>query len=287
MSPPTPPARRRGSPAESARALRRIIALQLWSGTAPWRWLLVALVFAASALLIEDSLRASFFNRGIRRPVDAWDLFPGMATDFRMQLGLFGFGFPLFVVDTYQRGREQGILTTALARMRSRSLYWLATMGALGVLACAYVCACFLVAFLAGMLLCPPASAWPMLPREALPAMDPPWSMPLPLYTLLLAAYTSWALWITGSIAVFVSLVARRKVVALAFIVLWPVLSISTWDTVSYRGPLRLVNLGYLVGIFKHHLKDPYPMDLFFAVTSAALVLLALLGSWRLRREEL
>jgi hypothetical protein len=289
MSPPPSPSPERASLAETFRALRRTTAVQVWSGMVAWRWVLVGMVFAVSALMAYEGLGNHFEYAEIRRPVDAWDIFPGLVTTFWLVFWVLGFGFPLFVVDTYQRGREQGILTMAVARVPSRSIYWLATMGAVGVMALGYAGACFLVSLLVGMLLCPPASAWPMLPREGLPSMYPRWDMSVPVYSIIVMLYTAYTLWITGCVAVLVSLLSRRKVVALGFIVLWVLLSMSLHYLTVVGGMLtRLLNLGYLIGIFKHHfIKEPFPMDLFFALTAAALVLMALVGSWRLRREEL
>lgn len=50
---------------------------------------------------------------------------------------------------------------------------------------------------------------------------------------------------------------------------------------------LDLLNVGYLVGFFKHLSRTPFPVGEYFAVTGAALVLIALVGAYRLRREEL
>lgn len=251
-----------------------------------WRWLLATLVFAVSAYLAKGQLDSSFYNLGIQRRVDAWDLFPELLLDFALTFLLWGFGFLIFVLDTYQRGREQGTLSLAFVRMPSRALYWLGTMGAVGVTALAFVTLAFVVALLVGMVVAPPSSLWPMLPREGEPAMYPPWSISLPAYSLLLLGYTAWALWVAGCAVVFLSLFVRRKAVLLGVVLVWNALSISSYGMLGYVGSLGLLNVGFLVGMFKHYMEGRFPMDQFFAVTGAALVFMAVVGSWKMRREE-
>jgi hypothetical protein len=268
------------------RTLGRALAVQLWSAMVPWRWLLAALVFAVCAFLEKSQLDSSFFNEGITRPVDAWDMFPGLQLRYSMVYLLWGFGFLIFVLDTYHRGRDDGTLSLAFVRLPSRPLYWLATMGAVGVTALGYVTLAFVIALLVGMVVAPPASLWPMLPREGDVAMYPSWNVSVPTYSLLLVGYTAWALWVTGCTIVFLSLFVRRKAVLLGFVVAWNTLSFATIHSLAYLDGFGLLNIGYLVGMFKHHIQSPFPMGQFFAVTAAALVLMAVVGAWKMRREE-
>ena len=286
MSAQASPAPKSLSWAEAVRIALRAVAVQVWSGMVPWRWLLATVVFAVSAFLVEGQLDSSFRNREIHRPVDAWDLFPGLLIDFALVFVLWGFGFLLFIVDSYQRGREQGTLSLALVRIPSRPLYWLGTMGAVGVIALGYVALAFVVSLMVGMIFAPPPDIWPMLPREGELAMYPSWSMSMPVYSLLLVGYTTWALWVIGCAVALLSLFVRRKAVVLAAIVLWNALSMASHDMPVPVEVLRLLNVGFLVGMFKHHMKSPFPMDQFFAATGAALVLMAVVGSWKMRREE-
>lgn len=271
---------------EAVRILGRAVAVQVRSVMVPWRWLLLTLGFTVSAWAVREQLESSFHSFSIRRPIDAWDLFPGLLTEFHLEFLVFGFGFLLFVADMFERGREEGTMTTALVRMPSRALYWLGTMGAVGVTALGFAGLAFVITLLAGMVIAPPSSLWPMLPREDALLMYPSWSLPVPVYSLIAVGYTAWALWVTGSAIVFLSLFVRRKAVVLGVIVLWNAVSVATGDTLQ-DGLDRLLNVGFLVGIFKHHLKGtPVPMTHFFAVTGAALVLMALAGSWKMRREQ-
>jgi hypothetical protein len=252
----------------------------------PWRWAVAALVFAVSALAGKSSLESSLYNLGISRPVDAWDMFPGLHSTYSLLYLLWAFGFLIFVLDTYHRGRDDGTLSLSFVRLPSRPLYWLATMGAVGVTALGYVTLAFVIALLIGLIVAPPASLWPMLPREGDVAMYPSWNVSVPTYSLLLVGYTAWALWVTGCTIVFLSLFVRRKAVLLGAVVAWNALSYATIHRIAYLGRFSLLNLGYLVGMFKHHIQSPFPMGLFFAITAAALVLMAVVGAWKMRREE-
>lgn len=287
MIPPHAAAGLLASWAETGRVLRRAFSLQVWSGLVARRWLLVGLVFGVSAVLIESTLTARFGNAQLPRQVDAWDLFPGMCSQAYYVYVLFGFGFLLFVVDTSHRDREQGTAAQALARMPSRSLYWLGTMGAVGAMALGFVGLGAAAAFLVGLAIAPPSSAWPMLPRAGVDWMYPEAALPVPMYALLLIGYTAWALWVAGCAVVLLSHFTRRKVVVLGAVVLWAVLGLSATSLSSALGHARLLNLGYYISISKHHVEDPFPLGVFFAITGAALVLMAALGSWRICREEL
>jgi hypothetical protein len=268
------------------RLLRGAVAVQVWSGMVAWRWLLAAAVFGVSSYLAGRQQQVLYINLGIQRAVDAWDLFPAMVIDFVTVFVVFSFGFLVFVVDSYHRGRDQGTLSLSFVRMPSRPLYWLGTMGSVGIAALLYVTLVLVVSWLVGLIAFPPSTFWPALPRAAEGGMYPPWHMPLLPYLLIFAAYTVWALWVAGCVVAFFSVFVRRKALVLAFVVLWNALSFITPDILVHMGAFQILNVGFLVGMFKHHIKDPYPMEQFFAITGAALVLMALVGSWKMRREE-
>jgi hypothetical protein len=273
--------------AEALRILGRVILIHLRSGGIAWRWGLLTLMFVASSLFVENFLRSAFFNTEVHRRVDAWDLFPGLFVGVHTSYFIVALGFLLLVVDTYHRERDQGTATLSFSRIPSRSLYWLGTMGAVGAMAVAFVGLAWVVTSLVGLVLAPPASAWPLLPRESIPVMYPPDAMPLLVSDLLLMAYTSFTLWVVGCAVVLLSLFVRRKAVMLGVIFLWVLTGFSTFDMFGMPRNLHLINVGYYIGIYKHRLEDPYPAPLFFSVSGLALVLMAVVGAWRLRREEL
>lgn len=271
---------------EAGRVLKRSISLCLWSGIVAWRWLLLMAVFALAAGLIHDTLSFYFEDKGISRQVDAWDLFPAMLRHTYHLHFLFGFGFLLLIGDSYQREREQGTTALIAVRMPSRPIYWLGKMGAMGVMALLFVGLCLLISLVVGLVLAPPSAAWPMLPRESLAWMYPHVHMPLPVYVLLLAGYTAWALWTVGCAVMLLSLIVRHKAAILVTIAFWTLssLSFSTFTAVGYA---RLLGLGYFISLFKHESEEPMSLGAFFAISAAVLVMTAFLGSWRLQREEL
>jgi hypothetical protein len=292
------PAERASAPTswkETARLLGRATSFSFWSGFVVWRWLVLIPVFGVNAVIIQDILRASFETNHISRRVDVWDLFPAMVSHAYMVLFLFGGGFMFLVGDSFKREQEQGAVAMAIVRMPSRSLYWLSKMGALGLMALAFVAFALLIAFVIGMVIAPPPSALPMLPRESIQWMLPNVRMPVPLYVVLLAGYTAWTLWIAGSIIVLSSLFIPHKLGVLGVIALWLVASLFEFvpiPTSSFR-PLGIVDyvslldLSFFIGFYKHHGEQPIPLGTFFAVTSALLTLIAVTGARRLRREEL
>jgi hypothetical protein len=269
---------------ETNTTLARAISLGAWRGMVAWRWGLLIPLFAAGTFLCMDTVEFSTDGFYISRRVDAWDLFPAMVL-YDYSLLLLGVGFMLLVGDSYRREQEQGAVALSLIRVPSRTVFWLGEMGAVGIMALCFCGLGLAISFLVGLFIAPPLEAWPMLPREALPGMYPEARLPVPVYLVLLAGYTAWSLWVAGCAIVLLSLFIPRRTGVLAVIALWAVSSLS-WIQPNYRGYARLLGLSYLVGFFKHLGKDPFPLGGFFAVTGAALILMAIVGSLRLRREE-
>jgi hypothetical protein len=293
------PAERASAPTswkETARTLGRATAFSFWSSIVLWRWVGLLPVFGVSAVIMQDMLQSSFEEDHISRRVDVWDLFPGMVSHAYMVLFLFGGGFMLVVGDSFKREQEQGAVAMAIVRMPSRSLYWLSKMGALGLMALAFVALAFLIAFAVGMVIAPPSSALPMLPRESIKWMLPYVRMPMPLYVVLLAGYTAWTLWIAGSLIVLSSLFIPHKLGVLGVIALWLVATLLDFVFVSTPTSsftpgivdyINLLDLCFFLEVYKHHNEKPIPLSAFFAITGALLALIAVTGARRLRREEL
>lgn len=271
---------------DTAHTLGRVIFLSLWSGIIAWRWLLLVPAFVVNAVIIKDILRFFLERHNVSRRVDAWDLFPAMLLHRHMQLLLFGLGFMLLVGDSYRREQEQGAVMLTIVRLPSRSIYWLGKMGALGVMALGFVGMGLTISLLVGLIIAPPSSFWPTLPRESMPGMYPEGGLSVPVYAVLLVGYTAWSLWIAGCMIVLLSICIPHKLGVLIAMTLWTVTSIFSLVP-STMGYARLLNLGYLIGFFKHQGDDPIPLSNYFAITSTTLVLIAIAGSWRLQREDL
>jgi hypothetical protein len=142
------------------------------------------------------------------------------------------------------------------------------------------------IVLLVGMVVAPPSSGWPMLPREAGAQMYPQESYPLPVYNLMVAGYTAWALWVLGCGIVLLSHFIRHRVVTLLVMAAWTLISAErSGSTESGYG--RMMYMGYFIGYFKHLGDEPIPVWTFFAITGAMIALMALLGSRKIKREEL
>jgi hypothetical protein len=276
------------APALSATGLLlRAVRLHVWSGLVAWRWILLVLVFAVTALVVQDTLAFHFAEDKVGRRVDAWDLFPTMLFHTFSLHFLFGFGFLLLIGDSFLREREEGTAALIAVRVPSRALYWFGKMGAVGVIAVLFVVLGLATSLLVGFAFVPPSSAWPALGRPSLANMYPPLDLSLPVYNLLLAAYTASALWVIGCITLLLSMLVRHKVVLLATIALWTVLSLPFFQFYHSGWLIRLLQLGYFISSRKHYDDAPMSLATFFTAGAAVLVVTAVAGAWRLQKEEL
>ena len=270
---------------EAGKTLVRTTALCIRQGFIAWRWLLACPVFAVAALIGKDTVRFGFERADIHRPVDLWDLFPGMLLDQFFLLWILAFGFMLLVGDSYLRERERGAVALCALRLPSRTLFWLGKMGALGVMALSFVGLGLAVILLMGVFIAPPGGE-PLLAREGLPGMYLWTGLPIPVYLLFLAGYTAWALWLIGCLVVLVSVFIPRKVTVPAVIFTWVGSSLPALR-VRYQDYLRLLNLDYFLSVDKHDAPPVMSWQAYFAIGAAAAVLMAAAGAWRLRWEEL
>ncbi len=268
------------------RTLARSTALSFLGGFSRWRWALVTALFALAAGLVTDTLRHFFTLRKITRPVDVWDLFPALLNHTYVLHFLFAFGFLLLIGDHYHRQRDQGTAALFAIRMPSRNLYWLGNMGAIGIMAALFMGICWLMTLFVGFIMVPPSSLWPMLPRENLSYLNVPVHMPAPIYSLLVAAYTAWCLWIGGSAILLVSVFFRNTGVVLGAIAAWVLASLALSGNIRWRWE-HFVYIGELIGHHKHRGDRAISLGTFFIGSSIMLVLIAALGSWRMRREEI
>lgn len=271
---------------EFLRALARSTALSFLGGFSRWRWALVTALFVLAARLVTYTLGYSFRERHISRPVDVWDLFPALLNNTYVLHFLFAFGFLLLIGDHYHRQRDQGTAALFAIRMPSRQLYWLGNMGAIGIIAALFMGICWLMSLIVGFIMVPPSSLWPMLPRESLSFLNAFVHMAAPIYSLLVAAYTAWGLWIGGSAILLVSVFFRNTAVVLGAIAAWALASLAlSWNI---RWPWeRFVYIGELIGHHKHRGEHPMSLGTFFIGSTIMLVLIAVIGSWRMRREEI
>ena len=121
--------------------------------------------------------------------------------------------------------------------------------------------------------------------RETIRQLALPLQMPIPVFSFLLALYTAWGLWIAGSLVMLVSTFFKNTAVLLGTIAGWVLLSLALgWDT--YWPWQRFLFVGELIGHHKHLGERAISLQTFFLGSTAMLVAIALIGSWRMRREE-
>jgi hypothetical protein len=271
---------------EFVRSLGRITSLSFLSGFVRWRWALVVSLFTLAAGLVQDTLQWLFRAEKVIRPVDVWDMFPALLAHYYVLHALFAFGFLLFIGDHYHRQRESGNSALFALRLPSRRLYWLGNMATVGINALLFMTICYLMTLVVGFIMVPPASYWPMLPRETLQGLSYTPHLPAPVFSLLLALYTAWGLWISGSLVMLVSTFFKNTSVLLGVISGWVLVSLAAgWDVPFVFQ--RFVLLGELIGFHKHYGEHAISLGTFFLVSSTMLFLIALVGSWRMQREEL
>ncbi len=271
---------------DTLRTLARSTALSFLGGFVRWRWGLLTALFVITAGLVEDILTHTFDTYKISRPVDMWDIFPAIMSHTYTLHFLLAFGFLLLMGDHWHRQQAQGTAALFAIRMPSRRTYWLGNLGAIGLMAALFVGICWLMSFLVGLILAPPSTFWPMLPRETIRPLATSVHLPAPVYSFLLALYATWGLWIGGSAILLLSLFVRNTAVVLGAIAAWIMLSLSaTWFGDAFV--MHFVCIGDLISTHKHRGEYPMSLGTFFIGSTAMLVLIAALGSWRMRREEI
>ncbi len=274
---------------DTLQTLARSTMLSFLGGFVRWRWALLTALFAISAGLVDEILSDYFELDKVGRPVDAWDIFPAIMSHTYTLHFLLSFGFLLLIGDHWHRQQGQGTAALFAIRMPSRRTYWLGNMGAILLMSALFVGFCWLMSFLVGLILAPPSTLstlWPMLPRETIRPLATSVHMPAPVYSFLLALYATWGLWIGGSVILLLSLFVRNTAVVLGAIAAWIMLSLSaTWFGEAFV--MHFVCIGDLISTHKHHGEYPMSLGIFFIGSSIMLVLIAALGSWRMRREEI
>lgn len=271
---------------EFFRSLGRMTALSLLSGVVRWRWALALATMALAAGTMSNTLQYPFKEARIGRHVDVWDIFPALLRHAYVLQFLFALGFLLFVGDQYHRQRDLGTSTLFVVRVPSRRLYWLGNMGAMGIQALVFMLASWAVSLVVGFILVPPTSLWPMMSRETIPALAISVQMPIPVFSLLLALYTAWGLWVAGSLVMLVSTFFRNTAVLLGTIAGWILLSLVLGWNIRWPWE-RFLYIGELIGHHKHFGEHAISIGAFFLGSTAMLVAIALIGSWRMRREEI
>lgn len=287
------------SPAASVRRhplaqLLRLTALDALRGVGSWRWLAVPPVFALVAWQEADAIR---YQYAPGRDAAAWDIPLSMLLNQTAVLLAVALGFMVLVGDLYVRDREAGYAALTLTRARSRVGWWLAKVGAVGVLALVFVAIGLGTALIVGGLrfgwaLGPSDAARPpagvVADEAAVGALYPrPEGLPVPVFFAVVAAYTALALWPLGVTLLAASLVVPRAFVPLLLAALWVLAGLTVAPVTRIReGVARLDPLGHIVYAvhFDLGLQAGVPWSQSLAVLGGAVGGFALFGAWYLRR---
>jgi hypothetical protein len=263
------------------------------------RWWFIVPIFGIMGWIFADMLKYDYTSAGLPqlRPMNIWDVLPRFFAPGWVSTLLLGGGFVVLVGDGFLRDREQNTLALSIARVPSRTAWWAAKLGSLGVLALCYV-ALVTVAVLVGSAFSVPV-ALSDSPQSLIPTTGHDgWyfrlmNVPMPVFTLLMAIYSAFTLWVLGAVVVTASVIKQHIAVPLAIVVLW-VLVGRTLDGVLPPQMVyaKLLYLPYFLGYDKHleyssmETLVQMPLVPFLVIALVILATAFVLGAWRLRRID-
>jgi hypothetical protein len=281
-------ARRRGKSA--VLATLRLMLFDVLRSLGTWRWLFVPPVYALIGAYYGGLLEFDF-DRQQPRSINLWDVPPAVVSNRNLNVWLVGLGFALLVGDSYLRDRDRNTLALTLGRAPSRTAWWVAKMGAIGLQSLCYVGLMF-AALLTGSLFSVPFALGDS-PQSSIPTnWNDLWyprmmSVPMPLFVLLVGLYTAFALWIIGCVVMTSALLAGRAIVPLATSVVWALASVELAPVLSGLPYGLLLSMPYFITYAKHFLpRDGTPFWLFITASLGLLLSLVALGAWRLQRLD-
>lgn len=249
-----------------------------------WRWALVPPFFAVATYLFQWSVLFDF-ERDRSLEVNQWDFVLTYQVHTHFLVWVFAFGFAVLAGDCLVREREQGFLLQSLVRAPSRTAWWMARVGSLGLMALTYTLAGFTTILLVGGVL----SRFALGPSPASLGVDGavvPYlrcmDIPIALFVPLTWLYMSYGLWLVGSVIVTASLFIRNAFTPFIAAVAWLMLSFAP----PFGGTTRWLNLAYLLSYQKHIRYEAPSFGSFLALSAVALVAVTLAGTWRLRHLD-
>ncbi|NOK60855.1 MAG: hypothetical protein GFH27_549289n162 [Chloroflexi bacterium AL-W] len=251
-----------------------------------WRWWLVPILFGVAGFLRGDNISFSDAQL-VNRSINVWDALALMHVHAFYLAWLYVLGFVFVIGDNVIRERDEGMIALTFALMPSRTVWWIAKLSALGILALCYVGIGLVFSLLGSVTQLP--FSWQDSPA-ALSAPNPSilwyerdFSIPMPLFVLLINGYIACMLWVIGCIVMTVSLLVPKTFIPFGFIVLW-ILASFLFDSILLNNlPYGLLlDVSYFVSYAKHF--DYYiPLPLFILIICFVLGTTLLVGMARLR----
>jgi hypothetical protein len=258
-----------------------------------WRWVLVLPIYGLVGSFYSRQLTFDF-SQQYPRSINLWDVPPAVVSNEFLNVWFVAIGFMLLVGDNYLRDRQQHMFALLLTRMPSRTAWWIAKVGTLGVLALCYAGLIFGAILVGSLFSVPfalhdsPASLIRTTGQDGWYVR--PMGTPMPLFVLLITLYTAFVLWIIGCVVLASSLVWQRAIAPLTVILVWGVISENlTPRVLSGVSAAKLLNLSYLVTYAKHFSTIPgqrIPLLPFAVVSTGALLMTITFGAWRLQRLD-
>lgn len=273
-------------------ALVHLILYDVRYSLSTWRWWFVAPVYGVLGTLYGGLIRFDFIKQQ-PRSVNIWDVPPVIVSNPWINVLLVAVGFVLLVGDSYARDRDQSLVALTLVRMPSRRLWWVAKLGAIGVLAAWYVTLMFGAILIGSSFSVPIAftdSPQSLIPTTGTDGWYFRWmNVPMPLFVVLIAVYTTFTVWIVGVVALAAATVSQHIAVPLVVIVTWGISSLLLYARLLSRIPFgELLSLPYFITYAKH--LSPYEstsIPLFAVVSLGMLGAAFMVGAWRLQTSDL
>lgn len=276
------------NPRPRVHLFRRLLRLHLAHGFIPWRWLVLPLGLLVLFPRRVHETQHNYFRHGPRES-NLWDLFPLLLAERPGLLWGLALGFTLMVGDALVRARSSGSAALALSHVPSRTSWWATRLGAMGLGAAAYVVVfttttLLVAAFTLPLSLEPSPTATTQVFEDML---YPRWpDMPMPLFTLVIAAHAALGLWLLGALIELASLFSRHPLVPLLGAIGWMVLCVPGLAHL-WEGAVRWLDLARVLSYTT--LLDPQGLTVpaFLLGWGAVMAAIFFAGAWRLRRMDI
>jgi hypothetical protein len=279
--------------------MRSLIAYDSLRGLGSWRWLLVPLVFAVTMWLEIDSVEVDFSQQA-RRAVNVWDGPLSLLTNVPVLLFVFALGFLFVVGDLYIRQRADHTAAMTMLRMPSRLGWWIAKIGAVGVLALCYALLGMGAALLVSAMHLPwswSPSGMARLPFDGVNSLYPRFAdLPMAAFFGLTILYTAFVLWAIGAVTLTVSVLWPKAAVPFSFAAIWVSSETATGALSLPREGFCQLDPLYLLSYARHFaiVRNEHTVTLGMTSWSqsltaigAVIILMVTLGWIRLQRMDL
>jgi hypothetical protein len=266
---------------------RATLVMTLQSFT--WRWLCAPPVFLLAGWLRVSDIDFDLVSQ-LPRTINIWDIPPSMLVTRIYLSWLVVLGFIILVGDIYLQERELNIVPLMLSRLHSRTQWWLARIATLGVLAFCFVILAFVCSLLGSALRAPvslqdsPASLIPPGSATPNPAFQRWYTIPMPIFVIIVGLYTAFGLWIIAAFIMTLSLIWSQVYVPVGFALSWIILS----SYIANTPILEQFDIAYIVSYEKFFSPRLPLSSLTFTILSIVFFVgFIYFGAWRAQRIDM